>query len=77
MPFGNCVIKPGRELGDRGGIRVNEHLQTNDPNIWAVSDAIEVRDRHGRRQRHFTCRYPSHVEDRHRFERRLTGRRTR
>jgi NADPH-dependent 2,4-dienoyl-CoA reductase/sulfur reductase-like enzyme len=34
----------GLEIGERGGIRVNEHLQTSDPNIWAVGDAIEVRD---------------------------------
>ncbi|MGH8060172.1 MAG: FAD-dependent oxidoreductase, partial [Candidatus Entotheonellia bacterium] len=31
-------------IGERGGIRVNEHLQTSDPHIWAVGDAIEVRD---------------------------------
>jgi NADPH-dependent 2,4-dienoyl-CoA reductase/sulfur reductase-like enzyme/rhodanese-related sulfurtransferase len=35
----------GLALGALGGIRVNEHLQTNDPNIWAVGDAIEVCDR--------------------------------
>ena len=34
----------GLEIGARGGIRVNEHLQTTDPDIWAVGDAIEVRD---------------------------------
>ncbi len=34
----------GLEVGERGGIRVNEHLRTNDPHIWAVGDAIEVRD---------------------------------
>lgn len=34
----------GLEIGERGGIRVNEHLQTSDPCIWAVGDAIEVRD---------------------------------
>lgn len=34
----------GLEIGERGGIRVNESLQTNDPHIWAVGDAIEVRD---------------------------------
>jgi NADPH-dependent 2,4-dienoyl-CoA reductase/sulfur reductase-like enzyme/rhodanese-related sulfurtransferase len=34
----------GLEIGDRGGIRVNEHLQTSDPRIWAVGDAVEVRD---------------------------------
>jgi rhodanese-related sulfurtransferase len=35
----------GLELGALGGIRVNENLQTSDPAIWAVGDAIEVRDR--------------------------------
>jgi NADPH-dependent 2,4-dienoyl-CoA reductase/sulfur reductase-like enzyme/rhodanese-related sulfurtransferase len=34
----------GLEIGELGGIRVNEHLQTSDPHIWAVGDAIEVRD---------------------------------
>ena len=34
----------GLEIGQLGGIRVNEHLQTSDAHIWAVGDAIEVRD---------------------------------
>ena len=34
----------GLELGARGGIRVNEQMRTDDPNIWAVGDAVEVRD---------------------------------
>ena len=34
----------GLEIGKLGGVRVNEHLQTSDTNIWAVGDAIEVRD---------------------------------
>jgi NADPH-dependent 2,4-dienoyl-CoA reductase/sulfur reductase-like enzyme/rhodanese-related sulfurtransferase len=34
----------GLDIGERGGVRVNEHLQTSDPQIWAVGDAIEVRD---------------------------------
>ena len=34
----------GFEIGARGGIRVDEHLQTTDPHIWAVGDAVEVRD---------------------------------
>lgn len=34
----------GLEIGELGGIRVNEHLQTSEPHIWAVGDAIEVRD---------------------------------
>ena len=34
----------GLQLGDRGGIRVNAQMQTSDPHIWAVGDAIEVQD---------------------------------
>ncbi len=34
----------GLEIGDRGGIRVNERMQTSDPLIYAVGDVVEVRD---------------------------------
>jgi NADPH-dependent 2,4-dienoyl-CoA reductase/sulfur reductase-like enzyme/rhodanese-related sulfurtransferase len=34
----------GIEIGDLGGIRVDEHMRTSDPNIFAVGDAVEVRD---------------------------------
>ena len=34
----------GLELGERGGIHVNDQMQTSDPAIWAVGDAIETRD---------------------------------
>lgn len=34
----------GVEIGQRGGIRVNEHMITSDPDILAVGDAIEVKD---------------------------------
>ncbi|MFO7978025.1 MAG: FAD-dependent oxidoreductase [Bacteroidales bacterium] len=33
--------KAGLELGQTGGIMVNEHLQTSHPDIYAVGDAIE------------------------------------
>ncbi len=32
------------EIGPRGGIKVNQYLQTSDPDIYAVGDAIEVMD---------------------------------
>ncbi|MEO5716302.1 MAG: FAD-dependent oxidoreductase [Luteolibacter sp.] len=35
----------GLALGERGGIRVDEQMRTSDPNIFAVGDAVEVRDR--------------------------------
>lgn len=34
----------GLELGPRGGIVVDEQMRTSDPHIWAVGDAVEVRD---------------------------------
>jgi NADPH-dependent 2,4-dienoyl-CoA reductase/sulfur reductase-like enzyme/rhodanese-related sulfurtransferase len=34
----------GLEIGERGGIRVNERMQTSDPAIYAVGDVVEVRD---------------------------------
>jgi len=34
----------GIEIGNRGGIRVDDQMRTSDPNIFAVGDAIEVKD---------------------------------
>ncbi len=34
----------GLEIGRRGGIRVDEHMRTSDPDIFAVGDAVEVKD---------------------------------
>jgi NADPH-dependent 2,4-dienoyl-CoA reductase/sulfur reductase-like enzyme/rhodanese-related sulfurtransferase len=34
----------GLAIGERGGIRVDEHMCTSDPDIFAVGDAIEVQD---------------------------------
>lgn len=34
----------GLEIGELGGIRVNEHMRTSHPDILAVGDAVEVRD---------------------------------
>ena len=34
----------GLSLGPEGGIRVDAHLRTDDPDIYAVGDAIEVED---------------------------------
>ena len=43
-PENKLAVDAGLEVGPRGGIRVNEFLQTSDPNIYAVGDAIEVKD---------------------------------
>ncbi len=34
----------GLEIGERGGIRVDEHMRTSNPDIFAVGDAVEVKD---------------------------------
>ncbi len=43
-PENQLAIKAGLKVGERGGIQVNEYLQTNDENIFAIGDAIEVTD---------------------------------
>jgi NADPH-dependent 2,4-dienoyl-CoA reductase/sulfur reductase-like enzyme/rhodanese-related sulfurtransferase len=34
----------GLKIGERGGIRVDEHMRTSNPDILAVGDAVEVKD---------------------------------
>lgn len=43
-PNSQIAKNAGLELNSRGGIIVNEYLQTSDPNIYAVGDVIEVND---------------------------------
>lgn len=43
-PENELAVSAGLELGERGHIKVNEYLQTSDPNIFAIGDAIEVAD---------------------------------
>jgi NADPH-dependent 2,4-dienoyl-CoA reductase/sulfur reductase-like enzyme/rhodanese-related sulfurtransferase len=43
-PENKLAVDAGLEVGPRGGILVNEQLQTSDSDIYAVGDAIEVKD---------------------------------
>ena len=43
-PENALAVVAGLSVGPRGGIKVNEHLQTIDTDIYAVGDAIEVVD---------------------------------
>jgi NADPH-dependent 2,4-dienoyl-CoA reductase/sulfur reductase-like enzyme/rhodanese-related sulfurtransferase len=43
-PENKLAIDAGLEVGPHGGIQINEFLQTVDPDIYAVGDAIEVTD---------------------------------
>ena len=43
-PENKLAVDAGLEIGRRGGIRVDANLRTNDPDIFAVGDAVEVSD---------------------------------
>lgn len=43
-PENVLAVEAGLHVNERGGIRVNAHMQTSDPHIYAIGDAIEVND---------------------------------
>lgn len=43
-PETRLAVDAGLKIGKTGGIYVNEYLQTSDPDIYAVGDAIEIKD---------------------------------
>lgn len=43
-PENELASSAGLQIGERGGIVVNEYLQTNDEDIYAIGDAIQVKD---------------------------------
>ncbi|BCG64648.1 MAG: hypothetical protein methR_P2439 [Methyloprofundus sp.] len=43
-PESSLAKQADLQVGERGGIRVDDKMQTNDTSIWAVGDVIEVQD---------------------------------
>ena len=43
-PESQLAAEAGIEIGLRGGIITNDHMQTNDPNVYAVGDVAQVKD---------------------------------
>lgn len=43
-PENHLAVNAGLAVGPRGGIQVNDQMQTSDPDIYAVGDAIETRN---------------------------------
>jgi NADPH-dependent 2,4-dienoyl-CoA reductase/sulfur reductase-like enzyme/rhodanese-related sulfurtransferase len=43
-PEADLAKMAGLEIGQRGGIRVDERMRTSNPDIFAVGDAVEVKD---------------------------------
>ncbi|MFC4556783.1 CoA-disulfide reductase [Virgibacillus kekensis] len=48
------------ELGETGAIRVNEYMQTNDPDIYALGDVVETPDYLTGTPRHVALAWPAH-----------------
>jgi NADPH-dependent 2,4-dienoyl-CoA reductase/sulfur reductase-like enzyme/rhodanese-related sulfurtransferase len=43
-PENKLASEAGLEIGDRGGIKVDASMRTSDPDIFAVGDAVEIKD---------------------------------
>ena len=43
-PETSLAVKVGLEIGELGGIKVDEYMRTSDPSIYAVGDVIETLD---------------------------------
>jgi NADPH-dependent 2,4-dienoyl-CoA reductase/sulfur reductase-like enzyme/rhodanese-related sulfurtransferase len=43
-PENGLARAAGLEIGKLGGIRVDDRMRTSDPSIWAVGDAVEVKN---------------------------------
>jgi Uncharacterized NAD(FAD)-dependent dehydrogenases len=43
-PETDLARSAGLEIGERGGIRVDSRMRSSDQNIWAIGDAVEVRN---------------------------------
>lgn len=43
-PENTLAVKAGLEIGRRGGIVVDSSMRTSDPDIYAVGDAVELKD---------------------------------
>ncbi|MGN8245443.1 FAD-dependent oxidoreductase [Cellulomonas soli] len=41
-PSTGLAVAAGLDLGEHGGIAVDEHMRTSDPHIWAAGDAVET-----------------------------------
>ncbi|WP_226085895.1 CoA-disulfide reductase [Mesobacillus sp. S13] len=63
-PENKLVKEAGLELGLRGAIHVNERLQTADESIYAIGDAIEVKDYINEQATHIPLAWPANRQGR-------------
>ncbi|SDR10296.1 NADPH-dependent 2,4-dienoyl-CoA reductase, sulfur reductase [Virgibacillus subterraneus] len=48
------------DIGETGAIKVNEYMQTNDPDIYALGDVVETQDYLTDTPRHVALAWPAH-----------------
>lgn len=63
-PETKLAVDAGLAIGEKGGIRVNDHLQTSDPSIYALGDVIDVRDFVTGEQTRITLAWPANRQAR-------------
>ncbi len=63
-PENELAKQAGLAIGERGGIQVNEYLQTSDPSIYAIGDAIEVIDYINGKPTHIPLAWPANRQGR-------------
>lgn len=63
-PENELAKQAGLTIGERGGIQVNEYLQTSDPSIYAIGDAIEVIDYISGKPTHIPLAWPANRQGR-------------
>jgi CoA-disulfide reductase len=63
-PENQLAVAAGLKVGGRGGIQVNEYLQTEDQSIYAIGDAIEVKDYINGQPTHIPLAWPANRQGR-------------
>ena len=64
LPENTLAKVAGLELGYKGGIKVNQQLQTSQPDIYAIGDAIEVIDLVSGQPTHIPLAWPANRQGR-------------
>lgn len=64
QPESQLAKEAGLSVGVRGAIRVNKHMQTDDPAIYAIGDAVEVTDYINNQATHIPLAWPANRQGR-------------
>ncbi|CCF15244.1 pyridine nucleotide-disulphide oxidoreductase family protein [Brevibacillus laterosporus GI-9] len=64
QPETQLAKEAGLSVGVRGAIRVNKHMQTDDPAIYAIGDAVEVTDYINKQPTHIPLAWPANRQGR-------------